>query len=140
VAARTRADHAVTVLLGALLVLVGLIWMRPLLGFGFAFTSASGLLLLFAGLRASLGVNDFLLKLIGLTSCLYAPLDIAGDVLARPSMPSDARMLASETGIPAPVWGLFWFAAAVVLAGWFLSRACRAGDTAPGRQRTKSNG
>jgi len=38
------------------------------------------------------GLNDFLLRLIGLTSMVYVPHDIYSDTIAHSSMLSDARM------------------------------------------------
>eukprot|EP00425_Heterocapsa_triquetra_P025156 CAMPEP_0195122230 /NCGR_PEP_ID=MMETSP0448-20130528/125969_1 /TAXON_ID=66468 /ORGANISM="Heterocapsa triquestra, Strain CCMP 448" /LENGTH=51 /DNA_ID=CAMNT_0040159715 /DNA_START=86 /DNA_END=237 /DNA_ORIENTATION=+ len=43
-------------------------------------------------------VNDLVLKVIGLTSCMYAVLDIKSDVLDRPYLRSDASMMAEATG------------------------------------------
>ena len=56
----------------------------------------------------SQGVNRALLLGLGLTSALYAILDIKSDVLDRPQLPSDAAMLAEMTGIPTAAWGFLW--------------------------------
>lgn len=71
--------------------------------------------------------NALLLRLIGLTSLLYAPLDIISDTLLRPNLHSDARALAELTFIPGVVWGALWCAASLVLAWWFLRQAARTG-------------
>ena len=42
--------------------------------------------------------NRRLVLVLGMTSCLYAVLDIKSDVLDRPNLPSDAAMLAEATG------------------------------------------
>jgi hypothetical protein len=68
--------------------------------------------------------NRRLLLTIGLTSALYAVLDIKSDVLDRPELESDAYMLAELTGIgSATTWGILWMAIAVVFTGWLLMRA-----------------
>ncbi|MGH7541647.1 MAG: M50 family metallopeptidase, partial [Gemmatimonadota bacterium] len=58
--------------------------------------------------------NRLVLTVLGLTSCLYAVLDVKSDVLDRPGLPSDAAMLATLTGIPTLVWGILWIGAAVL--------------------------
>ena len=78
--------------------------------FGLAFAAA----LLAVAWRASAGVNRVVLTALGLTSCLYAVLDIKSDVLDRPELRSDARMLAELTGVPTLVWGGLWIAVAVL--------------------------
>jgi len=58
--------------------------------------------------------NRVVLTVLGLTSCLYAILDIKSDILDRPELRSDARMLAEMTGIPTTVWGIFWIVIAII--------------------------
>jgi hypothetical protein len=62
---------------------------------------------------------------LGLTSCLYAVLDIKSDVLDRPELASDARMLAELTGIPTTAWGVLWVAVALMVSATLLLRAYR---------------
>ena len=124
-AARTRLDKALAVLLGLILAGTGVLLVRPLLGFGFFFCLGTGAALIACGIRLPRPVNEFILKLIGLSSCLYAPLDIKSDILDRPSLRSDAYMLAELTGIPTIVWGGLWFAVAVLASLYFLFLACR---------------
>ena len=47
------------------------------------------------------------------TSCLYAVLDIQSDILEKPGVQSDARMLEEETHIPTLIWGLLWISIAL---------------------------
>jgi hypothetical protein len=65
--------------------------------------------------------NARVLWALGLTSCLYAVLDIKSDILDRPELRSDARMLAEMTGVPTVVWGGLWIAAALLVC-WLLFR------------------
>jgi hypothetical protein len=69
--------------------------------------------------------NRILLTVLGLTSCLYAILDIKGDILDRPHLPSDAYMLAQLTGIPTVAWGILWITVALVVSAWLFLRAFR---------------
>jgi len=123
-AARTRYDRVIAGILGGLIILVALAYVRPVISFGFLFAGLAGLALVLVGIKLSEDVNDFVLKLIGLVSCLYVPLDILSDVLARPSLPSDAAMLADLTGVPTLVWGVLWAAAALAASGYFIATAC----------------
>lgn len=120
-ASRTRHDQLVTAALGALLIFASLVWVRPIFSFGFPFAVAAGLGLLVVGLKASERVNDWLGKTIGLTSMLYALLDIKDDILDRPHLKdSDAAMLSQLTGLPTLAWGLIWIALALLGAVIFL--------------------
>lgn len=122
---RLRDDRLLTRALAVLLLLVCLVWVRPLLGFGTVFCLLSGAALLWAGLKLSQEANALLLRLIGLSSLLYAPLDIISDTLLRPNLHSDARSLAQLTFIPGVVWGTLWCALSLVMAWWFLRQAAR---------------
>lgn len=122
-AARLKRHAGLTAALGALMLLAGLFWIRPIIGFGFFFVMASGIALTAAAYRLPEWANGLILKLVGLTSCLYAPADIASDVLFRPSLRSDATQLQEITGIPSVIWGVFWVLLSLVLAWFFLKRA-----------------
>ncbi len=89
--------------------------------FGIAFGVAFGGGLLAAARWLSPPATTALLGVLGLTSCLYAILDIKSDVLDRPELPSDAVLLADLTGVPSAVWGLLWIGIAVG-ATWALLR------------------
>ncbi|MFV1959122.1 MAG: M50 family metallopeptidase, partial [Planctomycetota bacterium] len=117
---------------------VALLLVRPWFGFGQVFALlAGGALLVFA---RALGhdANEVLLFVIGLTSCLYAVLDVKSDVLDRPEARSDARMLAEATGVPTLVWGVVWIAIALLATVWFVRRAIRPVER-QGPERTKGS-
>ncbi len=124
-AARTRFDRGIAVTLGVILLAVTASYLRPLASFGFGFRIASSLALIFMGLKLSERICDLVLRLIGLTSCLYAVLDIKSDILDRPELRSDAAMLAEVTGLPTMFWGVLWISIAVVTALAFLIFASR---------------
>jgi len=124
-ATRGKKQPAVTLWLGIVLVATGLLFIRPLIGFGMLFALLAGAGLIAAGLKLDREWNILILKVIGLTSCMYAVLDIMSDVLARPGAMSDARMLAELTHIPAFLWGLLWFCLGLWAAGYFLITASR---------------
>ncbi len=118
---RPRASHAIVAGLGALVLGVTVLWVRPVLSFGFAYGLLTGLGLLALGRFAPQVVTWQILRLIGVFSVLYALLDIRDDVLLRAAAPSDARMLAERTHVPAIFWGILWIGAGVALL-WRLRR------------------
>lgn len=106
VAARTRKDQAAMVLLGVLIILLTLFFVRNF--FGLAFSAVTGAVMILLGAKAGEAVNDFVLKLIGLTSMIYVPLDIYSDTISRAHLRSDAYMLAEEFGGTTMMWGGLW--------------------------------
>ena len=124
-AARTRHDRMIATFLGGLIILISLLFVRPVISFGMIFGLLSGAGIMAAGKFLPEDVNDFILKVIGLTSCLYAVFDIKSDILDRPYLCSDARMLAELTYLPTLFWGLLWIGIAVIAASYFLVLASR---------------
>jgi len=86
--------------------------------FGFLFAAACGAALFVAARKLPQGGLVVLLTMLGLTSALYAILDIRDDILRRPHLPSDAFMLSELTGVPTLVWGFAWGAFALLACGW----------------------
>jgi hypothetical protein len=127
VGARTRLDRPLVGLIGAFVIGVTLLYVRT--AFGFAYGVASGALLIGAAVYLSETVSDTLLRVIGTVSCLYAPWDIASDLLLRDVPASDAHTLASLTGIPAVLWAVVWLllaaAGAVVALAFTVPREGR---------------
>ncbi len=125
-ASRTEWDRAATAFLGALLLLAGLVWVRPVLSFGFVSSTLTGVAIAASALFLPNAVNDLLLKVIGLTSVAYAILDIKQDILDRPHiLESDAAQLAHYTGLPTLFWGAVWIIAALLAAVALVGASCR---------------
>ncbi len=118
-----RNAHRVTAGIGVAVVLLTLLFVRS--AFGLLFGIAFGAFLLVLAQRLSAEWNRGLLTVLGLTSCLYAILDIKSDVIDRPYLPSDAYMLAELTGVPTVVWGVLWITIALVVSGWLVRRLWR---------------
>ena len=117
-AARTHLDKAISVLIGLGMVAISI-------GFGestftYLFGIGFGVVLLAVGFFLPEVVNDWILRVIGVTSCLYAILDIKSDILDRSHLRSDARMLSEITGLPTEFWGILWILIAIGLTLWFL--------------------
>jgi hypothetical protein len=120
-AARAKASLARTVALslGALLLGATILFVRN--GFGFVFGLLFGIALIVAARKLPPGGVVVLLTALGLTSALYALLDIRDDIIARPELKSDANMLADLTGIHTLAWGFLW-AALALTACFFVGR------------------
>ena len=96
--------------------------------FGFFFGLLFGGALLVSGKYLSQRTNRILLLGLGLTSALYAILDIKSDILSRPGLRSDAAMLEAMTGIPTIFWGFLWIAIALLVSAWLLRWVARRMD------------
>ncbi|MCY4398034.1 MAG: M50 family metallopeptidase [Gemmatimonadetes bacterium] len=114
VSARRIPNHLIVLIVGVLVVLLTGLYVRN--GFGLLFGLAFGTTLIVAGRKLGAGASRVVLTALGLTSCLYAILDIKSDVLDRPHLESDAAMLADLTGIPTTTWGGIWIAVAVLVS------------------------
>ncbi len=113
----------VTGAVGLLVVGLTLAYVRSTFGFGFGL--AFGLALVIGAAKLSAAANQRVLLTLGLTSCLYAILDIKSDILDRPELRSDAAMLSEITGIPTVVWGGLWITLAVLASAWLLQWSYR---------------
>lgn len=116
---RVRADLLVGIIGGIVLVLTAL-YLRS--AFAIVFGIAFGLSLILSARKLSGGVNHMLLLALGLTSALYAVLDIKSDVIDRPELPSDAHMLSEITGVPTVAWGVIWTVLALAVLAWLFHR------------------
>ena len=117
-AARTRLDKAISILIGIGMVAISIGYGEST--FTYLFGIGFGVALVAIGFYLPEAVNDWVLRIIGVTSCLYAILDIKSDVLDRSNLRSDARMLSEVTGVPTEVWGVLWILIAIGLTLWFL--------------------
>lgn len=113
----------VTGAIGLLVVGLTIAYVRSVFGFGFGV--AFGLALVIGAAKLSTAINQGVLLTLGLTSCLYAILDIKSDVLDRPELQSDAAMLGDLTGIHTVVWGGLWITVAVLASAWLFQRSYR---------------
>lgn len=115
--------RALVAALGTALLGLTLLYVRSV--FGVLFGLGFGAALLAASRFLSPTANASVLTALGLTSCLYAVLDIKSDILERPELQSDAHMLAELTGMPTLLWGVLWIATALAASGWLFLRAYR---------------
>jgi hypothetical protein len=117
--ARPKLARSALAALAVAVLIVAALFVRN--AFGFIFTALFGAALFLAARRLSTRGVAVVLLVLGLTSAMYALLDIRSDILIRPEVESDARMLASMTGVPTVVWGVLWTGVAVSVC-WFALR------------------
>lgn len=110
--------------IGAVVILLTIFVVRG--AFGMIFGILFGLAMITASHKIGPAMNRHLLVTLGLTSALYAVLDIKSDILDRPELRSDAYMLAEVTGIgTTTTWGIIWITIAVAFSAWLMRRAYR---------------
>jgi peptidase M50B-like protein len=115
IAVRTTWDRGVLGLLGALILVVTLLYVRTMFALGFGI--ATGALMIAAARYLGHGANDLVLRVIGLTSMISVPYDIFSDTISRSYLQSDAWMLADEFGGPTQVWGGLWLLISLITIG-----------------------
>lgn len=121
---RRVSNHVLLTVVGGLVVLLTALYVRN--GFGLTFGLGFGTALVIAGRKLGPAASKVILTALGLTSCLYAILDIKSDVLDRPHLQSDAAMLAEITPLSTTAWGVVWIGVAVIVSGVVFVRAYRA--------------
>ena len=118
------SPRAALTAVGVVVALLTALYVRN--GFGLLFGIVFGAALALAGQRLGPRICRAALRVLGLTSCLYAILDIKSDVLDRPHLRSDAAMLAEITPLSTTAWGFVWIGVALVVAAAAFRRAYRA--------------
>ena len=105
-ALRTHWDRTILAAFGGITLLVAAFYVRDLFAFGFML--ATGIAMLLASRFLSLEISDMILRTIGVSSMIYAPLDIFDDTIRRAHLRSDARILAEQVGGSTLFWGGLW--------------------------------
>jgi len=124
-AARTKRDRAISMGLGLAVAAATLLFVRNLFGFIFGVLFAAGMAAM--GRWGGQALNDFVLKLLGLTSILYAVIDIYSDLIARTVPCSDAAAMSKLMFGPPVLWGILWMILALAAAGLSLRLAAGPG-------------
>jgi hypothetical protein len=117
---RRKRARAVIGSIGLFTLVVTLVYVRTLFGFGYGILASVALLATAA--RLGPGVSELLLATIGATSALYAVWDVATDVLLRHAPESDAAALAQLTHVPAAAWGVAWTLVSLAVIGFVVRR------------------
>lgn len=117
---RQKRARSVIAAIGLFTLVVTLVYVRTLFGFGYGLLA--GFAFLAVAARLPPAVSEVLLATIGATSALYAVWDVATDVLLRHAPESDAAALAQLTHVPAAAWGLAWTLVSLAVTGYVLRR------------------
>ncbi len=120
---RGKIPQIAAAVIGIVVIAVTVLYVRNWFGLLFGVAFGGGLIMVAWYLPAD-GVAA-LLTALGLTSSLYAILDIKSDIIDRPRVMSDARLLADYTGVPTIIWGVLWIALALLFSAWLFRRAFR---------------
>jgi len=110
---KSHYDKAIMAVLGISILIITLVLSRSIFSWLFGLLSGGAMLLMARYLAEK--YNDFVLRLIGLTSMMYAPLDIYSDTISRSYLQSDAYSLAEYTGGTTLLWGSIWIIISVVV-------------------------
>jgi hypothetical protein len=110
---KTNYDKTIMAVLAVSIIIITVVFSRSLFSWLFGLLTG-GVMLLMAKYLAE-KYNDFALRVIGLTSMMYAPLDIYSDTISRSYLPSDAYLLAEYTGGATILWGGIWIIISVIV-------------------------
>jgi len=94
--------------LAAIFLISTLMWVRPVMSFGFGFAAILSASAVTVAHKGSDRVNRAIMRGLGVFSVLYALWDIRADVFGGSTGMSDAAALAQLTQVPASVWGVAW--------------------------------
>lgn len=122
-ASRTKFDKMISIIIGGIILVITLFFVRSV--FGFVFSLIFGSAMIVMGIFAPGEINDIVLKVIGLTSVLYAILDIKDDLISRNIAGSDASQMSQIIPLPPQVWGIIWIVIAIIAAFLFLKIAAK---------------
>lgn len=119
-AARTKYDNILGMVIGGLLILLSLAYIRTM--FGVLFTVGFGAALIAVCALAKNAIVDVIMKFLGMTSCLYVVIDIKEDLIQRTGIGSDADALAQLLGLQSLsiVIGVIWILIAIAVFAGFL--------------------
>jgi len=118
-ALKTHWDRAILAILGVVILLATVLYVRDLFAAGFGLSCGALMVAMARHLRRD--YCDLTLRVIGLSSMIYVPYDVISDTLLRAHLRSDARMLAEEFGGTTQFWGMLW----LLLSGMVILGALR---------------
>lgn len=110
---KSHYDKTIMMVLGISIIIITVLLSRSLFSWLFGLLTGGAMLLMAKYLAEH--YNDFALRLIGLTSMMYAPLDIYSDTISRSHLRSDAYLLADYTGGATILWGGIWIIISIVV-------------------------
>lgn len=110
---KSSYDKSIMSALGLSIIIITVVLSSSVFSWLFGLFSGGAMLLMARFLANK--YNDFILRLIGLTSMMYAPLDIYSDTISRSYLESDAYLLAEYTGGTTLLWGGVWILISIMV-------------------------
>lgn len=123
---KSRYDKAIMMMLAVTIILITVLLSRSVFSWAFGLLSGAAMLAMANYLADK--YNDFALRVIGLTSMMYAPLDIYSDTISRSHLQSDAYFLAEHTGGTTLFWGGIWIVISLIVIFYCLKWAIKQPD------------
>jgi hypothetical protein len=123
---KSRYDKMIMWALGLTVIVITVMLSRSVFSWAFGLLSGGAMLLM--GKYLADKYNDFSLRLISLTSIMYAPLDIYSDTISRSHLQSDAYFLAEYTGGTTLFWGSVWILISLIVIFYCLKWAIKQPD------------
>jgi hypothetical protein len=121
-ASKVQKDRYISLIIGIVMLFLSffVIQSGEIFGIIYCFLTAFLLILSFKYIKDWL--HDYMLKFIGLTSCLYVIVDIKTDLIGQSGIGSDADQIAQLTGIPSSVTGIAWALIACIILYYFIKK------------------
>jgi len=114
-ALRTHLDRLLMGAFGMATLLITAFYIREV--FPLVFGVATGVVMLAIARFLPRDINDLMLRIFGLSSMIYVPLDIFSDTIARSELRSDAYMLAENFFGATMLWGAIWLVISLAVIG-----------------------
>ena len=130
VAIKNKFNKVLMIGLGIIIGLITIVFVKNLFAVLFGLVLTAVMILI--GKYVPDRINNFILRLIGLTSMVYVPLDIFSDTIYHARSKSDATLLADEFGGPTLLWGGLWLIICIVVLFFCLRWTLKKRITKPG--------
>jgi hypothetical protein len=125
VAFKTEYDRYVSLAIGIVAAILSVYVIKTGELFGILFSFGFSFMMIVSYKFLSNTFHDYMLKFLGLTSCMYTVIDIKSDLIDRTGIGSDADAIAALTGIPSILVGLAWMLIALAMVFYIFKIAFR---------------
>lgn len=117
---RLKRKRTVTFMIGVLSILLLIFIIRSGQIFGILFCIGFGAFMFFTYRYFDEYFHDYMLKFLGLTSCMYVIIDIVNDLILQSGIGSDADQIAKLLGVPSIFIGILCISIAFIILWFFL--------------------
>lgn len=138
ISSKIKEDRMITLVIGVMTLILSFFVIKTGELFGIIFTFGFSAVMILAFYFLKNTFHDYMLKFLGLSSCLYAVVDIKSDLIDRSGIGSDADAIAKLTGLPSVGVGIFWIILAAGMLVVFLKFSIRFSKQAEGKEQKKA--